>query len=68
MNLADARLGQAEDFGNFAQMQVLGIIERQDLTLDLRQFFQPLEDDFFEFPLRNLVHRVFLRSVRDHFI
>ena len=68
MNLADARLGQAEHLRDFAQVQILAVIKRQHLALDFRQLFQPLEHQLLQFRLRNLFHRPFLVGIRNHFV
>src|SRR5262245_39905357 len=45
MNLTDARLGDAEHFGNFVQAEILKIIEREHLALHFGKMLQATDDE-----------------------
>ena len=44
MNLADARFGQIKHLRDFAQVQILAVIQRKNLALHVGKLFEPLEN------------------------
>src|SRR5665213_3131490 len=55
VNLADARLRQAEDCGNFGQSHVFKIIHGKDLPWYIGQFLDSLSDKLHHFFLLDFV-------------
>src|SRR5687768_6457885 len=68
VNLADARFGEAEDFGDFAQAHVFEVVEREDFALHLGKLAEPLGNQARYFAAESAVHWVFLLLVRKAFV
>lgn len=63
VNLANARLGEAEDFGDFAQAHVFKVVKGQDLALHFGKLIEPIGDHAGDFAAKRAVHRVFLAMI-----
>ena len=68
VNLADARFGQPERLGDFAQPQIFKIIKRQHFALHLGQPLQTVGDELRHLTPGHAVERVFLAWVGDGFV
>src|ERR1041385_8241771 len=68
VDLANARFGHTEHFGNFAKAKIFKIVKSQNFALHLRQLFEPFRDHAREFPARGGINRIFLAVIGDAFV
>src|SRR6185503_7669607 len=68
MNLANARLGQPEYFGNLTQPHILEIIKGKHLALHFRELLQPLCNQRRNLAAEGAIHRIFLPLVGQHLV